>query len=527
MVSIIKVLKSYEKKNISLKSFFITLSSVIIVRFFLEKLLEPGHSFKVGNDFYANFIDFSHIYISWLVIFFSFIIISIIVLKINIRKSIKYILLVSPVILIVPLIDFFTIDSMRKISYNFNIFQIKSFLLILINPFKKINLVTPGVRVEIFIIVIFGFIVSYLIIKKNLIRSILFSITIYLNILFFGFLPVLYNIFGIDFFQVGENSITTYVFQQKFVYIYLYPLLIYIGMFILYLYFYNNKKYFKLFYESIFISRLSYYLFLLNFGILFSLYQTNQIHGIFNFFDISKIIFANLSIIWLFIFAKIENDINDQKIDKISNYNRVSLKGKFTKSFFVDYKNISLFVSFLFGFCVNEIFIVFLFFIGSLSYLYSNPPFRLRKYYPLNNFILTLIGGATYLSGVSLIFDYYAFEKLYPKSIFWLILLYFFILVNFKDFKDLKGDKKNNIQNLIQLFNGNKILGHILILFSSIVLFFIYKILKIHYYIYLTAGYLIIYNIYLCRIKNTKDISNIYFYILPYLIISGLIWIFL
>jgi len=120
MVSIIKVLKSYEKKNISLKSFFITLSSVIIVRFFLEKLLEPGHSFKVGNDFYANFIDFSHIYISWLVIFFSFIIISIIVLKINIRKSIKYILLVSPVILIVPLIDFFTIDSMRKISYNFN-----------------------------------------------------------------------------------------------------------------------------------------------------------------------------------------------------------------------------------------------------------------------------------------------------------------------------------------------------------------------------------------------------------------------
>ena len=66
-----KIIQKIEERSISFGEIFYTLSLVIIVRTFLEFIFEPSKSITLHNEFYLSLVDYIHVYISWLTLFLS------------------------------------------------------------------------------------------------------------------------------------------------------------------------------------------------------------------------------------------------------------------------------------------------------------------------------------------------------------------------------------------------------------------------------------------------------------------------
>ncbi|MEW6067838.1 MAG: UbiA family prenyltransferase [Nitrospirota bacterium] len=391
------------KKKTSIDHVFKTLTFMVIIRVFLEMLLEGSHSLKFSPDFYTNIIGYLHMYLFSLSLFFTVSIPAAVYLELKYSEALTLASLFSPLILIPPIFDF--ISTGGRGEHLFYIFDINTFFynyLNCFNPLVEIKFISRGIRIEILTAFLATFYVSFFVFGKRLLRSLLLTVSIYTIIIIYGYLPALYSALGMDFYSLSGEAVSGISKSQKYLFMYLLPTIL-ISSVIGCLLYKENRENLRTIVSFLFPSRLLFYVLLLVFGYLFISWQSNVYPQVLNSEDSLKLFSALFSITLLFFYAKILNDIHDMEIDRISNRERPLVKSTLTVESAVHLNNIFIPLSFVFAIASEESFIFYWLFILSTSYVYSAPPLRLRKYYPPGHLILSAIGVSIFLAGCSLI----------------------------------------------------------------------------------------------------------------------------
>jgi len=176
-----------------------------------------------------------------------------------------------------------------------------------------------------------------------------------------------------------------------------------------------------------------------------------------------------MAIIFGWLFAVFLNDIFDQDSDKISSPQRPLVSGKLslnqckklTFGFFV--------ISMLFGAAAgyNSLTFVFLF-VLVYGFLYSAPPFRIKKLFLLPNILIALASVAAVMGGAAIILGRPT-TYLFPRNILALIFLFYAFASMIKDLKDYEGDRTVGARTLFTIFGvraGKIIFGILLIVLA-------------------------------------------------------------
>ena len=314
--------------------------------------------------------------------------------------------------------------------------------------------------------------------SKGILRSLFLAVCIYTVILLYGYLPALYKVSGMDFYALSGKSVSGITLPQKFLFMYLLPVIL-ISWLTIYLLFKENRENLKSIFSFFYPSRLLFYILLLAFGFIFAANQSHAYPAILNIEDILKLLLAVISIKLLFCYSKIINDIYDIEIDMISNKERPFVKNTISVEYAHQIKNIMLIISFIFAIAAEISFIFYWLFMLSASYVYSVPPLRLRRYYPVGHLILSSIGISTFLAGGALINSYEVYIQLQQKEVLLYIFSAFFFISHVKDFKDIEGDKAAGVQNIMNLISAPKTMGIIFISGFTLSTYLIARILNI------------------------------------------------
>jgi len=210
-----------------------------------------------------------------------------------------------------------------------------------------------------------------------------------------------------------------------------------------------NKEAIKSLFKNIRPFRLIHYSFLVFIGIMLGAYYTNS-----SFSDISilKIIFLLISLSFAWLFAVGINDLFDRGIDRISNRYRPLIQKELTpenhKIFTLIFFAFSLIFAFLVHFYAASIIFYFML---AYSFIYSGPPYKLKRFFFIPNIVIGLCSLMAVLFGTSLLGEASTFTIL-PFPIPLLVFLVYSFGSTLKDIKDYKGDKENNIQTIPVVF---------------------------------------------------------------------------
>lgn len=183
-----------------------------------------------------------------------------------------------------------------------------------------------------------------------------------------------------------------------------------------------------------------------------------------DFFAALALIGAVLAIFSAWTFSVIVNDLSDIEIDAITNADRPLLRGAIEKNQYADLGLVLALLALLSSLVVSKIF--FLIIAGYLlvTWIYSNHPFRLKRFVVVSSVfssiasLLFLLGGYTLVSqGQTL--------ALFPWKIIAFLFVSYALLIPLKDIKDIGGDRANKVTTLATLMgeeNSRIILGAIL-----------------------------------------------------------------
>ena len=240
-------------------------------------------------------------------------------------------------------------------------------------------------------------------------------------------------------------------------------------------YYIRNPRYFNCIVRNFRWTRIIHYGLLLGGGI-FYIYHNPPI-GDFEYLktiwnhptDLFGIFMAFMAIVLLFQSAVIFNDIYDYDIDVISNPNRPLVTKTIPVSEYMFIGKILAILALTISFCISETFFFFVLLYNLLAFLYSAPPFRLRKYFLVSNMLLATIFMVTFHAGASVLISDYRFEIIPPYITFGLLIAYALALT-VKDSKDFEGDKASHVQTLHTLIGkkAGDVVTVILVCFATI-----------------------------------------------------------
>lgn len=295
--------------------------------------------------------------------------------------------------------------------------------------------VTPGVRTEIFLVLIGTYL--YLRAKKSsVIRSLGGT---------FGLYGLIFCFFSIPFilkFLLGDFYVCTHLQMVDF-----HVLLSLILGFILYV---LSKEKIKYLIRDIRIWRLAHFESMFGLGILLGIKE-----GFFQLYshDVLNFILVPIGIASAWIWCVMVNNMSDYEIDQVSNPDRPLVARVFSRG---EYKNTSwifLVVTLIIGSVVDfKTFFLLLLFMGNY-FLYSAPPFRLKRIPVFSKLLVGINSLALIFLGFNLIGGNI---RRFPSLIIALVLVGITLASNFIDIKDYEGDKKENIKTLPVILGPKK-----------------------------------------------------------------------
>jgi len=171
--------------------------------------------------------------------------------------------------------------------------------------------------------------------------------------------------------------------------------------------------------------------------------------------DYLKFILSIITILIAFYSSLTFNDVYDFEADlktgKITplTENIIDRKNYITYGLFL--MSISLILSLFFGFYSFLI----LLFLHILQFLYSVPPFRFKRFFPLSVILLAIAALLSCLFGFSVI-EKEKFLINFPLKLYLIFLLAFPFAMNFRDVLDLNGDKIQGIKTLAVIVGEKK-----------------------------------------------------------------------
>jgi 4-hydroxybenzoate polyprenyltransferase len=492
---------------------FISLLCIVVIRTILERLLESGHVFSYGTDFYDTIAEHAHYIIFWICLFTAIGFLLKIFMKLSIGQSFNVAVICSPLILTVPFIDFIITGGKGDIiNYSFTFNNFKHIYVNLLNPFVTFQDISIGARLEIFIATVSALILPRIIFKINVVRCILLSLSIYHLVILSGFLPAIYLSCGVNVYSLKGFSVTGLNNSQAFFFMFIIPSIM-LAATLFFLLYKENKRFSFVVADFLYPSRLFFFLLLLAFGFLHTSVDSGLYPKILNRADMLKFICAAISISLLFAYAKVINDLFDLDIDRISNHYRPLASNIITEQEAAAVGNLLLIISFIFASCVDRAFIFVWLFLWAASYLYSVPPFRLKRLYPVCHLTLSSIGGAVFLSGAAVIKSYQLYNSLSCKWILLCIFSLSFFFSHLKDFKDMEGDTAGGVFNLPYRTGMPKLIAVISVTGIAVFLLLLVNIVNVAepFTFLILALYYTASCVYIFRLKDIKKLENFMF----------------
>ena len=491
---------------------FNAFTAIIITRTVFESILE-AHSFSKAADLYKMLVGYAHSYISWLCLFVAVALLVAWFLKARFIDALTLVLYGSPLIIVVPFIDYFVAGG-GSIFYGETFSDFIYNYLNLFNPFDTVQMVSLGVRVEVFIAVVGSYFIARRYFKAGSTRSLCFSTGLYSLIFGFGYLPAL---------------MPNLARQSNLGYFPLYlPIFCGLVALVLMKVWRENRKLGSVIFHLLFPSRLAFYLLLAGFGAIFAARTDGFSQGRWPAEWVLRYLLASVSITLLFVNAKIQNDFYDRKIDCVSDPDRPVIY-KVTR--LGNARNIGLAVlvpSFAFAVAAERYFFMLWLLIYALSYLYSEPPMRLRSIYPIGHYVLSLVGVAAFLAGGLLIRSQSFFTLHGVSDLAGCIFISFFCLSHIKDLKDIEGDRRGNVMNVYNLTNYPRWIGMGAVVGFSVTLYFILQILAVYNSVVLMAiaGYLFVALLAILTAPDLRRLDWIIPFSMVLVVFISLVWLF-
>lgn len=155
-----------------------------------------------------------------------------------------------------------------------------------------------------------------------------------------------------------------------------------------------------------------------------------------------------------FLAAVALNDLYDTRCDRLSNPDRPLPRGDCSPLLFARFAGVLTFFSLALALCVGYGTFILLGACHLFSWIYSAPPLRLKRFFPVNVALIALISMTVVVYGFSLFFNIRSLAW-FPEKIWWGYAIFFLLAVSIKDIKDLEGDRQDGAQTLMTLL-GNR-----------------------------------------------------------------------
>jgi len=425
-------------------------------------------------------------------------------------------------------LSFYLYDSVEGIFNN---------LITFFGPIVPVGILY-GTRIEtLFIILITGLYVYY---KTESFLRVLFSVVGIYTIFYISvalpsilmFMVTMFNggdVMGItnldvvkffntplQYFGTGEREFMVTFFYK----ISLFYNLIFISL-LIWLQFLWNKQKLNILIKNIRLPQMIFNWGLLGVGILVGLFYIpeNLTKDIFSWLVVINL---SLSILFIWLFSVIINDIEDYNIDSISNKNRPLIQRIISNKEYLNYGYIFLFLAELCSLTISGKIFILINLYALITIIYSKYPFKLKRIPLVAGIISSTASLLFFLSGYFLIIGDDSIN--FP----WGIILFLFgsyaLILPIKDLKDINSDKQNNILTVANLL-GEKLARIyfgvvIFLIFILTVFIFNFKELFIPAIILGSIAYWIV--------NNKKNSRNILLYkILGVVIIYLLLIIFM
>jgi len=162
---------------------------------------------------------------------------------------------------------------------------------------------------------------------------------------------------------------------------------------------------------------------------------------IFSFFALANLI---LAAVFAWLASVFLNDIADLEIDKITNPKRPTATGEISAGEYQNYFWACFLLSLILGLTVGVKFFLLALVYQTISWIYSCPPFRLKRFSGAAGFLSALALALLFSSGFMLLSDGQDISRL-PHQVFWLLIVAFMVSLPIKDLKDIEGDRKNGV----------------------------------------------------------------------------------
>jgi len=474
------LITAIEESPVAFSRFLVSFLGILLIRLLLEHF-SSNIAFR-----YSNVLHFG----LWFTAAFSgVILITCLITKREILKVSKVVLAFSPVILLPPVVDLLLSGGKGyPMSY------------ILVRNFNDIwqsyigfggNLpphgMTPGIKVEVAIIL--ALLLIYVLFKtRKIVHSLILVLSVYTYLFLLGILPFIL-LAGVRYLDIPlydkVSTITSFLFS------------ITLSFVLIWLVQYDKKK-ILIFLKDIRPFRVIHYILLVALGI--ALYNRQVEVEIINSHNIFKFYLIPVSIVLVAVFAIVTNNIEDIEIDKISNKDRPLVKDEINKKNYLKAANLSLALALITSLMagVNCFYFISLIMLG--YYLYSMPPFKLKRIPVLSKAIIGLNSGFMALLG------YTAFGGNvidFPMKYMFFILIPLSLSANFIDIKDYEGDKYVGIKTMPVLF-GNKVAKILISIFTLFAYLTAFLILKLDWLIY-PISILCMLHIYFLNRKNYNE----------------------
>lgn len=490
----IKTLESIKNTKISISEWIIGFLGIVFIRLMFEYISSPATDGIMPLD--------PHSTIHYILFLLSISISSILLIGYvdkDYKNAPKFLLFGLPILWLAPIFDtIFTGGLGEKMTYIFSTnWDILRNFFTFFGTGSDLG-VTTGMKVGIALMLIgFGY---YIWLKNKSYKKILLSVfMLYTLIFIFGSIPGIVNTISnfitgstkdnVLYFEKfifdstishntlreGMSSVPYYRFFEFGFNKILTQILFLISVFSSTILFYKmDKVKFIAVIKNIRIERVNFYTLSLLAGIGFAyLNNINSLLGI-TWVDITGIACMLVAWVGLWMNAVHINDVADIEIDKISNKNRPLVQNSLTENEMKDVGKLWLVIALLgswsAGFYPFFMSLVYI----SASYIYSSPPLRLRRFPIISSFLIGVACLATVLAG----YFFVSPEKMissFPAFLSIGIVLMVTLAINFKDIKDVEGDRANGIITIPTLFEnkGTKIVGFMFALSILLVPFFL------------------------------------------------------
>lgn len=456
-----KTIDFLEKGQITIKTFLISFITIVAVRYIIESILfgfkTHNFAFLTSSMVQGTFLFFLMAYISILIFLF-------LITKEKISKLATVLLWGQWIIVLPPIIDKIIFGS--KSFWSFYLFDSISGLFNRFFYFFGSNPsfgITYGTRVEILLGMIgLGLYVGFK--KRSWAKGIIGFIGTYIILYLFAVFPSLltflieglrgeniFKIAGSDIAGVFLTPAEIFDFDKKSSNIALhfkaslFYTIILFGNLALLQFILSKNKFFALLknirYPQMFFNA---GLFLIGLGMGCFYFKENISKDIFSFMTVLNLL---VSIFCAWFYSVFINDIEDQKIDEVTNKERPLIKKIFTINEYQDYGIVFMFLSLITAIVAGPKFFLIICVYLLVTWMYSSEPIRFKRIVGVSSIVSSAASMLFLFMGFILISTGQSLEG-FPWKIGTFLFVVYALLIPIKDIKDIEGDKKEGVMTI-------------------------------------------------------------------------------